>query len=415
MTAVAVRARLRSGVRARLRLDAATRFVLGWLLVSRAVVLAGALGGALLGSRQAGWSGFDSTRLTEHFGAVGNALAAAVVRWDSIHYLAIAAHGYSKAADTVFFPLYPLLIAGLTPFTGSAVIAGAAISFVAFAVALILVHRLTRLELGDRAADTAVLLLCFAPLTVFFTAVYTESLFLALAVGAILAARRRRWALACSLAALAAVTRVPGVLLAAPIAIEMLRARRRDGTRGPQLPWLTVIVAAPAAFCCYLAARGWGLLAPIRNQAAGHGHGFSGPLVALVDAVRAAAAGAHDLLVGAQPVYQPSLIGPLSPAAESVLLGGALVAALVGLYVCWRRLPVAYTAYAALAVVVCVASPVQGQPLQSLDRYLLTIPPLWMAAGTVLGRSSWRGPVLVLGGLLAAFYAFQFATWAYVA
>ena len=43
-------------------------------------------------------------------GPVGNALAATVVRWDAIHYIYIAQSGYKEVQDTVFFPLYPLLI-----------------------------------------------------------------------------------------------------------------------------------------------------------------------------------------------------------------------------------------------------------------------------------------------------------------
>lgn len=154
-----------------------------------------------------GWSAFDPQRITAGLGPVGNLLAGASVRWDALHYLWIAQSGYRHAGDTVFFPLYPLLVHAAAWLTGSDVRAGIIVSLGALAVALTLLHRLTTLELGRRAADATVLLIAFAPLSFFFSALYTESLFLALSVGAVYAARRDRWAVACLLAALAAVTR----------------------------------------------------------------------------------------------------------------------------------------------------------------------------------------------------------------
>ncbi len=88
-----------------------------------------------------------------------------------------------------------------------------------------LLHRLTREELGPRAADATVLLLSFAPLSPFFTAVYTESLFLALSVGAFYLARRQRFVLASVVATAATLTRVPGILLVAPLGIMYVRSR----------------------------------------------------------------------------------------------------------------------------------------------------------------------------------------------
>lgn len=381
------------------------------LLASRAIVIAAGVAGGLAVPWRAEWTIFDPTQLTRRLGAVGNVLAAPAIRWDSIHYLAIAGHGYASPASTAFFPLYPMLVRAVGFPLGSDPLAGVIVSYAALAVGLVLLHRLTSLELGPRAADATVLLLAFAPLSFFFTAVYTESLFLALSVGSVYAARRGRWRSACGLGALAAATRVTGAGLVIPLAIMFWPDRRTLGTRAL---WLLAVPAGLAGYLGYLAVRGYGLLSPFTQQTSGlHQHRMTGPIDTIVSAVRAAAVGLRS--IGAQPAYQPSIGGPFSSGFESILLLAVLVLALGALWLVFRRLPVAYGAYALATLLVCVWSPVAGQPLKSLDRYTLTIFPLWMVAGAwVSERRATRTVVLVSAGLLA-FWTYQFASWAWVA
>ena len=78
------------------------------LVLSRLLVLAAGVAGAGV-TRRDMWPAFDATQLSSSMGTVGNLLGAAAVRWDAIHYLNIASHGYTPA-NTVFYPLYPLLM-----------------------------------------------------------------------------------------------------------------------------------------------------------------------------------------------------------------------------------------------------------------------------------------------------------------
>lgn len=402
----------RGGVSARLgRLVVAAGVPLRAFLLSRLIVIGAGVAGALVVPRRLGWTRFDPLHVSDRLGAVGNVLAAPSVRWDSIHYLAIAGHGYAAASNTAFFPLYPLLVRTLGYAVGPQVAAGILISSVSLAVALALLHRLTELELGRRAADSTVMLLALSPLAFFFTAVYTESLFLALSVGAVYAGRRERWAVAGALAGLAAVTRVTGVLLVVPLALMYLHEHRRPGWR---LGWLALAPAALASYLGYLAATGFGLLAPfVQETGAEYRRSMTGPIATVLSAVRDAAAGLHSL--GAAPIYEPSIGGPFTAGAESILLLGVLALAVVALVAAFRRLPLAYGAYACAALLVCTWSPVAGQPLKSVDRYTLTIFPLWMVAGAWISeRRLTRVTLLVSGGLLA-FWTFQFAAWAWVA
>jgi Mannosyltransferase (PIG-V) len=135
--------------------------------------------------------------------------------WDWDRYLTIAQYGYTSGkgpaydSDIVaFFPGYPLLLRAVHFVVRNWVVSGLLISLVAGAVACIALSRLAAFEWrarlphdddhgasdgSGRAAVTAVLLLVCAPAAIFLAAGYTESLFLALAIPAWLAARRRHW------------------------------------------------------------------------------------------------------------------------------------------------------------------------------------------------------------------------------
>src|SRR5262249_47750700 len=152
-------------------------------------------------------------------------------RWDSGWYLDIAEHGYSfvpgKQSNVAFFPLYPELMHVFhlvipLPRDVGWLDDGIILSNVALLVALIYLYRLVRLDYERPTAARAVLYLCVFPTTLFLSAVYSESLFLALVVAAFYYARTARWFVAGLLAAAAAVCKPPGILLVVPLAYEYL-------------------------------------------------------------------------------------------------------------------------------------------------------------------------------------------------
>jgi hypothetical protein len=346
-------------------------------------------------------------------GPMGKALLTTVVRGDAVYYLDVASHGFvhARPQNLAFFPLYPSLIRVLGFFIGSNVVAGALISIVAFALALVLLHRLAELELGHRAADATVLLLAFAPLSFFFTAIYTESLFLLLSVGSVLAARRERWALAGVLGGLATLTRVTGILLIVPLAIMRLHGRRQLDR---QLLWTLFPLAALGTYLAILAVNGFSWLAPFRAEAF-WGRVNAGPIVGIASALVTAVKAGAGIIHNGQPLFRPTYGGPLTPDAETILLLCVLAIAIAFLVSCFRRLPVAYAAYAAAALVMCVSSPAFGQPLFSLDRLVLTIFPLWMAAGAWIAKRRLERVAVVAGSILLVFYTLYFARGAFIA
>jgi hypothetical protein len=129
----------------------------------------------------------------------------------------------------------------------------------------------------------------------------------------------------------------------------------------------------------------------------------------------AALRGAVDITTGAQAIYHPTRFGVLTPAAEGIFL--LLVATVAGCFLltCWRRLPRHYGVYAAITLMICLSSPQRGQPLVSLDRYVLTIFPLWMAAGSWIAKRRLQTPVVIVGSVALAFYTFWFSRYAFIA
>jgi hypothetical protein len=388
--------------------------------------------------RAAGTSGFDPAGLTTPFGYFGNLLAAPVARWDSVWYLAIAQGGYGhEMARTAFFPLYPALTWLLGNVVFSNLVAGVLISLVGFLIGLALLHRLACLDLGHERARTTVLLVAFSPMAYFFSAVYSESLYLALSVGCILRARRGGWASASLLGGFAAASRNSGTLLLLPVAILYLygprgdraiaTARWRGGGYGgwrrvlpryrmePSILWLALIPAGLAAYIGYLAISTGHPLAPFHAQAVWFRH-FAGPFGGIWDGAVAAWDGLRQLVHGPAPPIYFALAGgdPLQVAAQNLMLFGFLVLGAVACVGAFIRLPFAYAAYALASLAVPLSYPVTPQPLASLPRYEVVVFPLFMWAATVLDRRRVVAALPALAVLLGLFTA-EFATWRFVA
>ena len=194
-------------------------------------------------------------------------------KWDALWFLRIADVGYSDAdPSAAFFPLYPILIRAVAPLLGGHPLAAALlISNLAYLGALFTVYELTRLEFDDRYARRTVLYLALFPTAFFFLAPYTESLFLLFSAGSLLAAKRKQWAFAGALGALAAATRSIGLVLIVALALEALsQARASEGNRMSALmkalPWAALPGVGAAAYLFYWYRTNGDWLTPLRDQ-----------------------------------------------------------------------------------------------------------------------------------------------------
>jgi hypothetical protein len=400
-------------------------FAVAWraFWISRLLVWATGLGAiAIWGLHETHRTAFDPTGVTRPFGAFGDLLVAPAARWDSVWFLDIAQSGYGGGGDrAAFFPLYPLLIRVVGTLCGSPLVAAIAISLAAFVVGMAALHRLAVIEVGPEAARWTVIALALFPGSLWFSAAYSESLFLMVSVGAVLAARQRRWAVAGVLGALGAATRSAGLLLVVPLALLWWDAWRAGGATRPRrrdAAWLLVVPLGLGAFCLYLALTGHGADAPFSAQDTWH-RTLVGPWTGVADGATAAWDGARQLLHGPPPpLYFDRAAGDaMAIGRHNVALFACLVLAIPALIGALRRLPLAHGAYAACALLLPLSAPSVAQPLMSLPRFEAVLYPLFLWLGWWLARGpAWRR-VAVLGVFAAglAVCSALFATWHWVA
>lgn len=312
-------------------------------------------------------------------------------RFDTNWYLKIAEQGYAiKDGSTVFFPLYPGMIWALGSIVGgNHLTAALLISNAALVIALYLVFRLTAELFDAESAKRAVVYQVAFPTAFFMFAGYTESLFLALALGAFFFARRGQWVWVSVCGALAALTRLQGVLLLLPM-LYLVLAQKRAGK--PETGRAAIALCLiPIATIGFLGFNRLSLLSSYEGE-------LYAKFVLPWDNVAAAVVRIGE---GASIIDIGNLI--------VTLLFGALVVSV------WLKLPREYGIYAAVMFCVPLFRMTTTQPLVSMLRYVLVLFPVFMLLG-YWGRNRWAERAIMYPSLLLSFYfSAQFWLWGWVA
>ena len=357
---------------------------------------------------------FDEPALTH---ALADPLLAPLARWDSVWYLRIADSGYGDSAPrAAFFPLYPLLVRGVgTAFGGShgaLLVAAYLVSLAAFVAALVLLHRLTELELGRRLARPVLLLLAVFPAALYFGAPYSESLFLLLAVGAFYAARTGHWAWAGICAGLASGTRSAGLLLLLPVALIWWSSPPR---RAGDAAWLLLAPLGIVAYAVWLGLVEGDALRFLDVQEA-WSRELTVPLAGAWDGFVAAVDGVRQLASGSRtPVYFQEAAGdPFRIAAINVMLFATLVFAVVACVGVLRRLPRPYGVWVAASLVLPLSFPVAPQPLMSLPRFVSVLFPIFMWLAIVCEERRVTDLVVAASAVGLGLFTAQYASWHWI-
>ena len=401
-----------------------------------------------------------------------HALVEPLRHWDGLWYKLIALEGYAgyggagPRAFPAFWPLYPWLMRAVSEITGAATeTAGWLISNLAFFGALVLLYRLVALDFDRAVARRTLWALALFPTAFFFSAVYTESLFLLLAVGALLAARTRTWLLAGLLGTVAAMTRSQGVFLLAPFAV--LLVQQYGGVLREPRRWLPSAVLAllpllgPVVFGLHLKAVGAdrpfpNMAPPVEEFSLGQALPWALDRLGLHDPAfvevqwqwnrfsadplttfRCAVAGCvEDVELNGQ-VSRWRIDGAdwgwvgdlLRRPAWGTLTGEAfrkraansdtlelvctllfLTLAVAGL----RALPFYQSAYLWPPLVVPLFAPSTVHPLMSIPRFGLVLFPLFVVLALTVVRRRAAIPLLVGSALLLVLLTAQFAQWYWV-
>ena len=322
-------------------------------------------------------------------------------RWDSGWYLDIAKHGYNpipgEQPNVAFFPLYPSLLRvvhDVVPLRNDAgwFSIGIILSNAALLIALIYFYRLITLDYGRPVAARAVLYLCVFPTTLFLSAVYSESLFLALVVTTFYYARTTRWFVSGALAAAGALCRPLGVLLIIPLAVEYL-SQKEFQWRQIKADCLVLILAplALAGHLTFLRWRfgGWDAISQAETMEGWNRH-LTAPWNTLWYSI---------IHINSSKGYH-----------GAVELFFAIVLLALTIFACYRLRP-SYAAYAAASLLFITS----WGTLISTPRFALVVFPAVMGLALLGGNKAFNHAYLIFSSILACVSMVVFSQWGWVA
>jgi hypothetical protein len=348
---------------------------------SRAVVIIGVIFGKLLVAA-------PTTATWE----AGGAWYYRLLRWDSGWYASIMESGYRYPADAsnaAFYPLYPLVCLAVKWLFG--VNQGVALLIVANVAAVAAVCLMTKFvkdELGSDIALLSVALFSFFPSSLFLSAGYSESLFLASILLSFVAMTKEKFLFASAMIGASLSTRAVGIVAIPTLLWEIWRNNRSPL---PQMFMRMAICAVVAAsgllfFMAYLGIKCGNPLAFIGAQEAWHAGTFSDRFFAAIT---------------------------LAPSRySSANMRGVTLLVMLGLFIfflalkLWSfsrlRLSICFYALGTL-VLPYLTLGITG----SMNRFVLMCFPAFMSLGIICNRRFWL--IVALMGIFAAGLLFETA------
>ncbi|WP_328480238.1 glycosyltransferase family 39 protein [Streptomyces sp. NBC_00377] len=321
--------------------------------------------------------------------------------WDGWWYLQVAEKGYDprpleplapgglftvKQNSVAFFPLYPGLIRGVSEITGLGLYgSGILVSVVASFVAAAGIYAVVAMLAGVRAGTIAAGLWAVVPGAGVEWALYSESVFVAIASWCCYCVMKRRWVAAGLLAFVAGLNRptsaalIGAVGLAAIVTLARRESRREHGVSGP----LYAMFAAPLGLLTYVTWVGLGmgdLTAYFTLQREGWAHYFDFGSYTL-DVLANTAVGRHDYLFA---FSVPDLLG-----VQLVLALPFLIALMLR-----RKPPLVLVAYTLASVITVLGT---QQMFGNTGRYLLPVFPLLLAPAAAMSRLKWPSLTVFFG------------------
>lgn len=350
--------------------------------------------------------------------------------WDGLWYRLLALDWYAggtQSAKAAFWPLLPGIMRGGSLLTGWTVdTVGYLVANLTFLGALLVLYRLISLDYGNSdTARRAIWALALFPTALFFSAVYTESLFLFLTVSALYLWRRDKLWLAGLVSIAAALSRSGGVFLILPFLVLLWDRHRTDW----RSYWPGIIPAffpalGPAIFATILHRDqgNWNAFIDVQEQ-------WNRYSATPWETLRCAVMTCHTL--GGEPdgiswtwwgnLWQDPSWATLtstgwrnsfanSDVLELVATALFLFLALVGLKV----LPLYLTAWTLPGLLIPLLQPSQVHALMSMPRFVLVLFPLFIVLGKLIRPRVILVPWMIVSITLFVVLTAQFALWYWV-
>ncbi len=335
-------------------------------------------------------------------------------RFDALHYSRIAAEGYTHPEDSVFPPLYPLMIWGLGGLLGSThaaqMAAAILISNAALLGLLILLHIVGGQLIGPENAPRLLLYFALFPTGFFLFAPYSESLFLLLTLGSLWLGFNGRLQTAGLLGLLAALTRLTGWVLVVPLAYQFWQQHLGQGkwkiepvSWHPRLIWTGTAVTLPLVgsllFVLYRSWLGLPGLSAIYAE-----YWFQRTAIPGSDLLRALQGMAG---LGTSRTGEFTLWFDFFTAL-------VLLATTVWAFSRWRHQP-GWGLYAAMLLLFMLLPSSEFKPLYSFSRYALAFFPTFFLLAQAGKRPLVNRLILYPSLLLYLYFSAQFFIWGWVA
>jgi Gpi18-like mannosyltransferase len=267
------------------------------------------------------------------------------------------------------------------------------ISGLAFLGCLLVIHKLAQLEFGnEELAMRAVIYMAVYPAAFFLAAAYNESLFLLAAMLSLYFTRKEKWLAAGLLAGLAALARIPGLLLVLPLGYAAWQAWKK----GSRTSWLALLAMGLELVMYLIYQWIWlgKLPTSIMEAQTQRGGYLTLPGLNILEAIRN--------IINGQLVIENifELLFTLAFIVFTVLI--------------WKKLPRLYGLYAASLMLFFLARMGSPQPLVSMTRYTLEIFPVFFLFAAWGAKPVQHRLIFYVSCLGLLFFSAQFAMWGWV-
>lgn len=154
------------------------------------------------------------------------------MQWDANNYFRIATGGYSYHVENgayttlAFFPLYPWIVRVFNLFIRNMTASGLVVSSLAYSGACAYMYNMMSSDYNKQTTIRAIVFMSVFPHSLFFGTMMNESMLLFTAMATLYYIRRHSWAKAGIFGALASLSRLAGIMLVIPAAVEWIEHYR---------------------------------------------------------------------------------------------------------------------------------------------------------------------------------------------